>query len=142
GRILAAGYADGPVRLWDVAGGRGRARPSPHGHSWAVQCLAFSPDGSILMSGGINDGLKLWDVATGRERAAIGPGDDFIKAAGFAPDGRTLIVARRGGVIQHWDVAAGQETARRQIHLDTNRVALSSDGRLVASGGIDALVRV
>src|SRR5262249_49573249 len=111
-------------------------------HSWAVQCLAFSPDGSTLASGGAMDGVRLWDVATGRERAVIGTEDNFIKAAGFALDGRTLIVARRGGIVQLWDLAAGHETERWRIHSDNHRVALSSDGRFVASGGSDAMVRV
>jgi WD40 repeat protein len=130
------------VRLWDLAGGSRRPRLNLLGHSWVVQCLAFSPDGSTLASGGGMDGVRLWDVATGRERAAIGTEDNFIKAAGFAPDGETLIVARRGGIVQLWDMAVGHETARWRIHSDNNRMALSSDGRFVASGGFDGMVRV
>src|SRR5262249_28329313 len=103
---------------------------------------AFSPDGSLLASGGDTDGLRLWEVATGRERAMGPTDDDSIKAALFAPDGRTLIVARDGGIIQLWDVTAGHERARRRIALANYRLALTPDGRFVASGGSDARVRV
>jgi WD40 repeat protein len=41
-----------------------------------------------------------------------------------------------------WDVVAGREVARRRIHPESYRVALSSDGRSVATGGTDAMVRV
>jgi WD40 repeat protein len=60
----------------------------------------------------------------------------------FAPNGQTLIMVRDGGIIQVWDVAAGHERMRRRIHAENNRVALSRDGRFVACGGTDAMVRV
>jgi WD40 repeat protein len=143
GRTLASGCAGGLVKLWDLAGGPGRERPGGMGiHRGPVQCLAFSPDGSRLASGGYNDGLKLWDVPAGRERATAWTDRDFIKAAEFAPDGQTLIVARGGGIVQLWDLAGDHEWARRRVDSMFPCVALTPDGRYVASGGADATVSV
>jgi WD40 repeat protein len=86
--------------------------------------------------------VRLWEVATGRQREVAAAEDSFIKAAEFTPDGRTLLVARRGGAIQLCDVATGRELARWKIGSDNSRVAFSSDGRFVASGGADAMLRV
>jgi WD40 repeat protein len=139
---LAAGYADGEVWLWDIAGGQPQVRLRRPGHSWAVQCLAFSPDGSTMVSGGALDGARIWDVSTGRKREVAAEVDSFIKAAAFAPDGRTLLVVRQGGLIQQCDVATGRELARTKIGSDNIRVAFCADGRFVASAGADAILRV
>jgi WD40 repeat protein len=142
GRTLASGCAGGQVKLWDLADGQGRERSAGvRIHRGMVRCVAFAPDGSLVASG-TNDGIMLWDVATGQERAAVPTAHPFIQAAVFAPEGRTLIVAMGRGIIQHWDLDAGHETARRRIHGERYRVAFSSDGRFVASGGTDAMVRV
>jgi WD40 repeat protein len=134
GRTLASGCAGGQVTLWDLAEDRVRERPAgASNHRSPVRCLAFSPDGSLLASGG-NDGIKLRDVATGRERAAVRTARDFIQAAVFAANGRALIVAMGGGIIQRWELDTGQEMASRFIHAESHRVALSPDGRFVASG--------
>ena len=95
-------------------------------------------------AGGVGgtDGIELRDVPTGREPATIRTAREFILAIGFAPDGRTLIAAMRDGIVQLWDVAAGREAARRRIHPGSHRVALSADGRFVASGDTDAMLRV
>jgi WD40 repeat protein len=136
------GYADGEVWLWDIAAGKTRVRLRRPGHSWAVQCLAFSPDGSTLVSGGAHDGARIWDVSTGRKWEVAAAVDGFIKAAEFAPDGRTLLVVRTGGVIEQCDVATGRELARTKIGSDNIRVAFCADGRFMASGGADAKLRV
>jgi hypothetical protein len=53
GRTLAAGCADGAVRLWDIASGREYAPLA--GHAGPVRCLTFGRDGKTLRSlGGDN----------------------------------------------------------------------------------------
>ena len=49
-----------PVLLWDVESGKNIA--TFRGHPTDIQCLAFSPDGTILASGGYGGTIMLWDV--------------------------------------------------------------------------------
>jgi WD40 repeat protein len=55
---LAAGTADGTIRLWDVHTAGELA--SMHGHTQAVAALAFSPDGKTLASCGRDGDARLW----------------------------------------------------------------------------------
>ena len=48
------------VRLWNVATGENTA--TFWGHPTDVQCLAFSPDGTILASGSFDGTILLWDT--------------------------------------------------------------------------------
>ncbi|MDE0017395.1 MAG: hypothetical protein OXU51_14520 [Candidatus Poribacteria bacterium] len=48
------------IRLWNVASGENIA--TFRGHPTDIQCLAFSPDGTILASGGYGGTIMLWDV--------------------------------------------------------------------------------
>src|SRR5262249_5266123 len=103
---------------------------------------AFSPDGSLLVSAGVNDGIKLGDVRTGVVRAMPGTQHDFTQGVSFSGDGRSLIAVRGRGTIQIWDVASGRERVAFPAASDTCCVAFSCDSRFVASGGVDATVRV
>ena len=58
--IRGLGIKKCPVRLWDVESGENIA--TFRGHCSDVQCLAFSPDNTILASGGYDGTILLWDL--------------------------------------------------------------------------------
>ncbi|MCG9128764.1 WD40 repeat domain-containing protein [Candidatus Poribacteria bacterium] len=66
GRFLAygenwePGVERAPVRLWDISTGENIA--TFLGHPTDIQCLAFSPDSTILASGGFDGVVYLWDL--------------------------------------------------------------------------------
>lgn len=61
GALLAAGYFDGRVRLWDVATGKLLVTLEGHPQSARVR-VVFSPDGTRLASGGWDGTIWLWHV--------------------------------------------------------------------------------
>ena len=60
GAIFAVGYADGSIRLWDVASKSVVA--TFNGHKRAVTALNFDDAGVRLASGSQDTDLILWDV--------------------------------------------------------------------------------
>jgi len=60
GTVLAVGYHDGTVRLWDMD--TGEQLIVLEGHEDRVVSLAFNPDGTLLASGGTDGTVRLWGV--------------------------------------------------------------------------------
>jgi WD40 repeat protein len=132
GRLVAVGYHDGSVRLWDFSSGRKLAEF--HKHSWSVPALAFSRDGAWLASAGYND-ATVYNVAT-LKVAALLPTPAGNKSLAFAPDGKTLAVAGDDGAIRLWNLQTFQPALVLRKHLGAvTGVAFSADGRFMASSG-------
>ena len=61
GAMLAAGHADGSVRVW-ASGSKWREVGWLAGHGDCVAGLAFSPDGRLLLSGGWDGRTLCWSM--------------------------------------------------------------------------------
>jgi eukaryotic-like serine/threonine-protein kinase len=150
GQRLASAHANGHVILWDPVAGKEVYRIRAHGYEAA--CVAFSPNGTLLATGGGRDHTaKVWDAATGKE--ALNLEMDAASAARvrcmqFGPEGKWLASIGHGvfGPTSHvmiWNTATGKPI--RSIDGQTKRmfhIALSADGRWLASGGLDEAVKV
>ncbi|HEX3147179.1 MAG TPA: hypothetical protein VHR66_03800, partial [Gemmataceae bacterium] len=75
---------------------------------------------------------------------AIGGGEAWRLA--FMPDGKRIVVGgnRRGeGTVQVWDVASKERVKEFKGHeAAVWTVAVSADGKLIASGGMDNTARI
>jgi WD40 repeat protein len=142
GRILASACIGGLVQLWKISDGQAPERLQELVHLGSVQSLAFSPDGSTLASGGTSHGIKLCDVKSGRAQGGVPTENQYIVSLEISADGLRLVAARPRGIIQIWNLADRREQATIHRNLDLDCAAISPDGRFVARGGDDGIVRV
>ncbi|MFN0110897.1 MAG: eIF2A-related protein [Blastocatellia bacterium] len=138
GRVVASGGVDQTVKLWDVESGL--ELRTLQGHSSAVQALRFSPDGRFLASGGTDVVINLWDVETGRIVRKFEGHQMTVTSLAFSADGRTLVSGGMDQNILVWDVATADIQQLivpddKAIYKGLLLMALSPDGRTVASGG-------
>ncbi|HEX8703888.1 MAG TPA: hypothetical protein VF815_33965 [Myxococcaceae bacterium] len=102
-RLVASGWDDYTVRLWDVATGREFQRMV--GHTDAVHSLAFDKDGKTLASGGRSGSIRLWEVSSGRQLRQLEGSEAPLLA--FSEDNHLLDV---GGASEPraWDIQSGK----------------------------------
>jgi RNA polymerase sigma factor (sigma-70 family) len=120
-----------------------------------VNALAFSPDGKVLASVAVIDdvsrepadqdrGVSLWDPATGKPRQRlIAPMHllgSTLHTIAFGPDGRTIAAASDGILL--WDEAGGKPRAAPQGTPAPQCLRFSRDGKVLAAGGSDGIIRL
>jgi WD40 repeat protein len=140
--LLATATDDGLVRLWDT--GTRQTVGTLRGHADNVQALAFSHDGRWLATGGQDHTVKLWDADAQLEGRSMLRQASLVSSFAFAPDSRTLAVVEPDSArLWLWD-----SVTRRTNHLINSEArslwcaAVSPDGRTLATGGLDASVRL
>jgi RNA polymerase sigma factor (sigma-70 family) len=134
GKWFASAGRGGEVTLWDQATGTAKdALPlPPPAKYFRPVCLAFSRDGKLLAAGGDGRPVIVWDFAARKELHRLPVG--WATALLFSPDGRVLGTSANS-TIRLWDLKTGRELHPREGHAgEVNGVAVSADGRVVASG--------
>jgi WD40 repeat protein len=156
GALIALAGSDNTLKVWDVKTGQEKARFQS---SDPVSSVAFSNEGNLLVSaswsrpsgsmhiefanrtlalyGPIYGTVNLWDVPTGKVKATAHV-ESTTPNLSITPDARLLAASSIDGTIGLYDVVSGKE--KQSLKAQSLRVlsfALSSDGALLASGGLD-----
>ncbi|MDD2722290.1 MAG: caspase family protein [Gallionella sp.] len=150
GQTIASGSKDHAIRLWSANTGQLLHEMKQSGF---VRAVAFSPDGRSLLSSSNGDPLTLWEVASGKplrqasnlvaEADGAEPLDSTLRgggAAAFSTDGRA-VVAVTGTLMTVWDISRPPRL-QRLGDGETETVTFSPDGKMLAGGGEDGLIRL
>lgn len=138
---------DRVLRMWDVSTGRSLGEAT-RGHDKAIGALAFSADGSTLLTAASDTTLRLWDTPLDLPFGRLLDGA-VGRAWGLAylPDGKTLMSVNEDGRLRRWNIAQGTLQATSPESLvrkgeNLTSVAVSADGRIVATGSSSGAVRL
>jgi WD40 repeat protein/energy-coupling factor transporter ATP-binding protein EcfA2 len=114
--LLAAGYDNGDIVLFEADGWKGRR--TLRGHSEDVTCVRFSHDGRYLASKSFDDTVRLWDVDDGAEIARLQEPSQNYWLSGIAFHPKQLTLATLGeadAIIRVWDLEPSA------IHVSSRR---------------------
>lgn len=141
--VLAAGYADGGIILWDWETGQSLAELRSSASKTDVRSLAFSPDGQMLAAGTVEGTIFFWDVSN-RQLISFSSQahSGIVFSVTFSPDGSTLVSGGADGVIIFWNAGdIHQRASITQAHVaPVWQLAFHLDGEWVASAGEDGQV--
>ena len=135
GDLLAAGCADGAVRLWSTAGPEVPVREVRAGDHRAARVVAFPGDRQVLVAA--RDALLAWDPEGDAPEAFIPAAGGPISAlAAAGPDGPVALGLTDGRVLVG-DRHGLAEIAVARHPRTVNALAFSQDGALLASAAVD-----
>ena len=129
GQMLAAGYSDCTIRLWNSQSGE--LKRILEGHASSICSVAWSSDARTLASVSEDHALRLWDVETTesmRIDQSIGPINNIV----WSPNGKTLAFIS-GNAVQLWDTENNSKS-RTLFKHDGGGVGMvwSPDGQTIA----------
>lgn len=137
GRRLASGSSDHTVRLWDADAGE--LLHTLLGHTAAVKSVSLSPDGRWIAAAADDATIRLWDLQRIEQRASFGvlAGHRGAVYHVLRHPTQDLLVSTtwKDRSIRFWDPHSGACVRVLDAPGDQDQVAISPDGRWVASCG-------
>jgi len=137
GGFLASADADGRVRMWSLAGGRGTLVIEVAGPRPPFADLAVAGDGSAVAVAGRDGTLQVWATRGGDGRPLLDRRDTRTTRIALAPGGRRLAMAGGDGRVRILDLDGdgdgdGAVVARSR---SLTVLAFSPSGEQLAVGG-------
>ena len=125
------------------------------GHEDGVWDLDYTADGSRIVTSATDQTVRIWDTSNGQELLQWSIDDSAAAASvAFSPDGTFLVIEKEEAIVEVWDANTGERIHTFREHVDApnvsrpgepnwiNNVAISPDGKTIAAGGSDAVVRL
>jgi WD40 repeat protein len=141
GSSLASSGVPGQISVVDLSDGTERV-VATDAAAGPITGLAFSPDGRSLASADAY-WVTFWDVASGQQlRAFAADADGAIQDLAFGPKGDFAVGRVAGASAIVWDLATDSQRTLAAAGDGVEGIALSADGRVLASRGGGARIRL
>lgn len=140
GKQLAAGTADGEVRVWETTNGTPTAIHSVH-TDW-VRSVAFSPDGKYLASGSDDKTICVYDRENEAHVRSLTGHTGRVYAIAFSVNSQQLVSGSQDKTVRVWDVKTGVCLKILDGHQDRVWAVAFSYAGVIASGSEDQTIRL
>jgi WD40 repeat protein len=143
GQVVAGAAMDGTVRLWDLSRLWSKEWAMLR-HPEAVNSIAFSSEGDLLVTGSADHVVRVWDVGSANPQllGELTDHDQPVHIVLITQDGQRLIAAGEGRRVTVWDEDGEKIQEWLVPRLMHRYLALTLDGRYLASGALDGVVHV
>lgn len=142
-RLVATGLRNGTVSVYDVqTKGRVASFNSGQGRD-DISSITFSPNGKDIAIAATNGAVKVFDIQTQQEKYNIADAGSRPLVV-FSNNGNFLFIGSGSGTLRMVDNRSGRiRLAEANTHTTgIASLALSPDGRLLATGGGDGVVKL
>lgn len=141
GRLVACGYGDSIIRLWDLT--TCEIVKSLRGHRQKVNNVVWSPDGNTLASCADDSLIMLWDVEREVCIAELVGHINGVNTIAWHPNENILASASLDTEVRLWDTQSCKCIKRLPGHNHmVITVVWSPDGKLLASSSHDGTIRL
>lgn len=135
--LLAAGYMNGNILLWEMPSGNYLRQLDGHDH--VVYTLDFSSEGNLLVSGSDDCTVRLWNANTGTFLALLLESPGPIEKVRFNQDS-TYIAVENEGSLTIVPVSNRQPSLKQGHTHVIETVCFSHDGNWLATSGGDCTI--
>jgi serine/threonine-protein kinase len=146
GKTLVSASLDGTIRFWRRGGVWSKDQLAMiQGEGGPIYTIAFSSDSRYMAIGSLDQTVRIFDMNSPqlRQKAVLKGHLGVVRQVQFSPDSRTLVSVCDGGRVIAWNVTSG--TMSHELQLPKGRmcsVAFTLDGRYMAAGASDGLVKI
>lgn len=106
-------------------------------YNW-IDYLTISLDGRVLVGMSLRT-IKVWDLETEQEIHSFNNKENYFEAIDLSQNGQILVISISKQPIEVWDLKTRQLLNSLESHKQVIALALSSDGKTLATGGEGAI---
>ncbi len=122
--ILAVGFADGVVHLYDISRGWEdieKMEVELTGHNAGISSISFNDNGSFLATSSFDGVVQLWDFNDlNTLPVTLSDHVGYVWDIGFSPDSDYLVAGSQGGLIKIWPTRIEMLSDQLCSHLHRN----------------------